>query len=47
MRCVGHVVRRKRCAQGFGGEILSERDDFENLGFKWGDNITLNPKEMG
>jgi len=32
MRCVGHVARMKRCAQSFGGGILSERDDLENLG---------------
>jgi hypothetical protein len=32
MGCVGHVARTKKCAQSFGGGILSERDDLENLG---------------
>jgi hypothetical protein len=32
MRSVGHAARTKRCAQNFGGGILSEKDDLENLG---------------
>ena len=46
MRCVGHVARTKRCAQSFGSEILSERDDWKNRR-RWEDNIEMDPKEMG